>query len=60
MRKRERSPMKWLEISVYPTDNVVSLKGWGGSDRGHFLPGTYRYEVWYNDMCFKAVTFKLK
>ena len=46
--------------SVYPTDNVVSLKGWGGSDRGHFLPGTYRYEVWYNDMCFKAVTFKLK
>ena len=46
--------------SVYPTDNVESLKGWGGSDRGHFAPGTYRYEVWYNDMCFKAVTFKLK
>ncbi len=46
--------------SVYPADNIESLKGWGGSDRGHFSPGTYRYEIWHNDMCFKAVTFKLK
>lgn len=46
--------------TVYPSDNVVGLKGWGGSDKGHFPAGTYRYEIWYNDMCFKAVTFKLK
>lgn len=46
--------------SVFPSDNVVSLKGWGGSDKGHFSPGTYRYEIWCDDMCFKAVTFKLK
>lgn len=46
--------------TVYPSDNVVSLKGWGGSDKGHFSPGTYRYEIWHDDMCFKAVTFKLK
>lgn len=46
--------------NVYPSDNVLGLKGWGGQDKGHFPPGTYRYEVWCNDMCFKAVTFKLK
>ena len=46
--------------TVYPSDNVVGLKGWGGSDQGHFSAGTYRYEIWYNDMCFKSVTFKLK
>lgn len=45
---------------VYPSNNVVGLKGWGGPDKGHFSPGSYRYEIWYNDMCFKAVTFKLK
>ena len=46
--------------NVYPSNNVEALKGWGGPDRGHFSPGTYRYEIWYNDMCFKAVTFKIK
>lgn len=46
--------------TVYPADNVESLKGWGGSDKGHFYPGTYRYEIWCGDMCFKSVTFKLK
>ena len=45
--------------TVYPSDNVESLKGWGGSDKGHFSPGTYRFEIWHDDMCFKAVTFKL-
>ena len=43
-----------------PGENTLSLSGWGGADRGHFSPGTYRYEVWYDDMCLKAVTFKLR
>lgn len=46
--------------SVLPLDNVLGLKGWGGSDKGHFSPGMYRYEIWHNDMCLKAVSFKLK
>lgn len=45
---------------VMPGENTLSLSGWGGADRGHFSPGTYRYEVWYDDMCLKAVTFKLR
>ena len=32
----------------------------GGADKGHFKPGTYRYEVWYNDMCLKQCVFRLK
>ena len=45
---------------ILPSENTMSLSGWGGSDRGHFRPGTYRYEVWYNDMCLKQCIFTLK
>lgn len=45
---------------ILPNENSISLSGWGGSDRGHFRPGTYRYEVWYNDMCLKQCAFILK
>lgn len=45
---------------ILPGENTLSLSGWGGADRGHFVRGTYRYEVWYEDMCLKSVTFNLK
>lgn len=45
---------------VLPGENSQALSGWGGADRGHFRAGTYRYEVWYDDMCLKQVEFKLK
>lgn len=45
---------------VMPGINTVSLSGWGGGDRGHFKPGTYRYEVWFGDMCLKQKEFVLK
>ena len=41
-------------------ENTVSLSGWGGGDKGHFEPGTYRYEVWLGDMCLKQKVFKLR
>lgn len=41
-------------------ENTVRLSGWGGSDRGHFAPGNYRYEVWLGDMCLKQKAFTLK
>lgn len=40
-------------------ENVMSLSGWGGADRGHFDPGTYRYEVWLGDMCLRQLQFNL-
>jgi len=42
-----------------PGENILSLSGWGGPDMGHFQPGTYRFEIWYKDMCLKYKTFKL-
>lgn len=45
---------------IMPNENTVALSGWGGADKGHFKPGNYRYEVWYNDMCLKQCVFRLK
>jgi len=45
---------------ILPNENMLSLSGWGGGDKGHFRPGSYRYEVWYEDMCLKQHVFTLK
>ena len=45
---------------IQPNMNTLSLSGWGGADKGHFKPGTYRYEVWYEDICLKQLVFTLK
>ena len=30
---------------------TASLKGWGGSTKGHWKSGEYRIEYWYKDVC---------
>lgn len=45
---------------IEPNENRVRMSGWGGADRGHFPPGTYRYEVWLGDMCLKQKVFTLR
>lgn len=45
--------------SLSPGENLLPLSGWGGPDYGHFTSGTYRFEIWYNEMCLKAKTFKI-
>ena len=40
-------------------ENILSLSGWGGGDKGHFERGTYRYEVWLGDRCLKQLVFTL-
>ena len=37
--------------------NTYELKGWGGSDKGFWSRGTYRYEIWYGNVCLRAKTF---
>lgn len=39
--------------------NTYELKGWGGSDKGFWSRGTYRYEIWYGNVCLRAKTFTL-
>jgi predicted nucleic acid-binding Zn ribbon protein len=38
-------------------ENEIELNGWGGPNRGHWSSGTYRIEVWYNDICLKTKSF---
>ncbi|MDR3179900.1 MAG: hypothetical protein LBT70_03300 [Holosporaceae bacterium] len=45
-----------LYVSEKGKSNLV---GWGGASRGYYPSGSYRYEIWYNDMCLKAVNFYL-
>ena len=45
---------------ILPNENMLSLSGWGGGDKGHFRAGSYRYEVWYEDICLKQHVFTLK
>jgi hypothetical protein len=46
------------DISVSSTGTVV-LVGYGDSTKGYWPAGYYRYEIWYDNMCLKAVDFKL-
>ena len=39
--------------------NTYELKGWGGSNKGFWSRGTYRYEIWYGNVCLRAKTFTL-
>ena len=41
-------------------EHTIQLSGWGGSDKGHFMPGSYRYEVWLGDMCLRQKYFVLR
>lgn len=38
---------------------TIYLSGWGGEKKGHWRSGSYRIEVWYNDVCIKAKSFKI-
>lgn len=44
---------------VMKGDDSGTLSGWGGSDRGHWKSGSYRIEIWYEDVCLKAKTFRI-
>jgi hypothetical protein len=36
-----------------------ALGGWGYEKAGSWLQGNYRYEVWYENVCLKALDFKI-
>ena len=40
-------------------DNVFQMSGWGGSNKGFWSRGSYRYEIWYGNMCLRSKTFTL-
>lgn len=39
------------------SDNIFVMKGWGGADRGHWNRGSYRFEIWYDNICLRSKGF---
>lgn len=39
--------------------NTYILQGWGSNNKGHWGKGTYRIEIWYEDICLKSKTFTI-
>lgn len=47
-------------IYLYSGDNhIEELSGWGNSTRGNWKSGTYRIEIWHEDVCLKSKTFTI-
>ncbi|GHT23875.1 hypothetical protein AGMMS4957_16030 [Bacteroidia bacterium] len=40
-------------------EGKTRLMGWGNNTMGNWPAGNYRYEIWYNNMCLKALNFIL-
>ena len=40
-------------------ENVIRLQGWGNETKGHWAAGSYRIEIWYDDICLKAKSFTI-
>lgn len=40
-------------------NQTISLKGWGSNTYGNWRSGTYRLEIWYENVCLKAKTFTI-
>lgn len=48
------------DIYIYgDNNNSVVLFGWGADNASTWSTGTYRIEIWYNDMCLKAKSFTI-
>ena len=44
---------------IYEGENKRELSGWGNEKKGNWAKGTYKIEIWYNDMCLKTKSFTL-
>ncbi len=44
---------------IYEGENTRELLYWGNKNKGFWAKGTYKIEVWYNDMCLKAKSFTI-
>lgn len=42
---------------IMTESNTLTLLGWGNKNKGNWKKGTYRIEIWYEDICLKAKTF---
>lgn len=60
LRTGKSSPEGFAQSETYyimTESNTLTLRGWGNKNKGHWKKGTYRIEIWYEDICLKAKTF---
>lgn len=46
-------------LYVYSGSNTTTLNGWGNDTKGNWGKGTYRIEIWYEDVCLRAENFTI-
>ena len=46
-------------VSFDEGDHEKDLKGWGGTDWGHWSSGNYVIEIWYDNACIKRKEFRI-
>ena len=62
IKRNNSSPENYTftqNVTVTPGENVMNLLGYGSKGGGTYVPGTYRYEVWYNGKKLYAQNFTL-
>lgn len=62
IKRGNRSPTGYSQsesVYIYNGSNDLTMRGWGGNDKGHWPSGIYRIEIWYDDMCLKSKTFTI-
>ena len=62
LKRNNSSPENYTftqNVTVTPGENVMNLLGYGSKGGGTYVPGTYRYEVWYNGKKLYAQNFTL-
>lgn len=62
LRAGDSSPTGYSQqesIYVCSGYNTKILQGWGNDNRGNWKRGTYRIEIWYENVCLKAKTFAI-
>lgn len=48
-----------VEEYIYTGDHFLTLSGWGNENMGNWSAGTYRFEIWHDDVCLKAKSFTI-
>ncbi len=45
---------------IFKGGGAVELIGWGGTDKGHWISGSYKFEIWCNGKMLKEKVFYIK
>ena len=46
-------------VSIDTGSNILELSGWGNSAKGSWSSGTYRIEIWYDNICLTTKSFTI-